>query len=116
LSSAMPSSRSSAIKRTDRRAIGTECQGCGKMFGSKFSYDQHRRSYFLRGTACYALPDENRLIVTAAARPNMSTAVLERRPATRTRGRGPERYILHIMDMKHILHFERSQIGSTPGG
>ena len=45
---------------------------------------------FLRGTACYAQPDQNRLIVTAVARPNMSTAVLERRPATRTRGRGQE--------------------------
>ena len=100
----MPSSRFSGIKRTDRRAIGTECQGCGKIFGSMFSYDQHRRSYFLRGTACYAQPDQSRLMVTAAARPNMSIAVLERRPATRTRGRGQESYILHIMDIKHILH------------
>ena len=100
----MPSSRFSGIKRTDRRAIGTECQGGGKIFGSMFSYDQHRRSYFLRGTACYAQPDQNRLIVTAAARPNMSTAVLERRPATRTRGRGQESYTLHIMAIKHILH------------
>ena len=100
----MPSSRFSGIKRTDRRAISTECQGCGKLFGSMFSYDQHRRSYFLRGTACSAQQDQNRLIVTAAARPNMSIAVLERRPATRTRGKGQVRYILHIMDIKHILH------------
>ena len=88
LSIEMQSSRASAMKRTDRRAIGTECLGCQRMFGSIYSYDQHRRSPFLRGTACYALADENRLIVTAAPRPNMSTAALERRQAKRTRGRG----------------------------
>ena len=87
LSIAMQSSRESAMKRTDRRAIGTECLGCGKMFGSMYSSDQHRCSANLRGTACYAFPDENRLIVTAAPRPNMSTAALERRPAKSTRGR-----------------------------
>jgi hypothetical protein len=76
----MQSSHASAMKRTDRLAIGTECLGCGKMFGSMYSYDQHLRSAYLRGTACYALPDESRLIVTAAPRPspNMSTAGLER--------------------------------------
>ena len=88
LSIEMQSSRASAMKRTDRRAIGTECLGYQRMFGSIYSYDQHRRSPFLRGTACYALADENRLIVTAAPRPNMSTAALERRKAKRTRGRG----------------------------
>ena len=95
LSIAMQSSRASAMKRTDRRAIGTECLGCQRMFGSIYSYDlhmdsydQHRRSPFVRGTACYAFADENRLIVTAAPRPNMSTAALERRQAKRTRGRG----------------------------
>ncbi len=30
------------MKRTDGRAIGTECQGCGKLFGTLFAYDQHR--------------------------------------------------------------------------
>ncbi len=80
--------RSSVMKQTARRAIGTECQSCGKMFGTMFSYDQHRRSAYLRGTACYALPNETRVVVTAAPRPNMSTAVLERRPAKRTRGGG----------------------------
>ena len=88
LSFEMQSSRASAMKRTDRRAIGTECQGCGKLFGTLFAYDQHLCSKLLRGTACCALPDENRMIVTAAPRPNMSTAALERRQAKRTRGRG----------------------------
>ncbi len=81
-------SRTSAMKKTDRRAIGTECQGCGRMFGTLFAYDQHRRSRVLLGTACCALPDENRFNVTAAQRPNMSTAALERRPAKSTRGGG----------------------------
>ncbi len=76
------------MKTTDGRAIGTECQVCGRMFGTLFAYYQHRRSRVLRGTACCALPDENRFNVTAALRPNMSTAALERRPAKRTRGGG----------------------------
>ena len=88
LNIAMRSSRTSAMKRTDGRAIGTECQGCGRLFGTLFAYDQHtgRRSRVLRGTACCALPDENRMNVTAAPRPNMSTAALERRQAKRKRG------------------------------
>jgi hypothetical protein len=55
------------------------------MFVALFAYDQHRRSRVLRGTACCALPEDNRFNVTAAPRPNMSTqastAALERRPA-----------------------------------
>ncbi len=54
-----------AMKRTDRRDIGTGCQGCGKMFGSMFAYDKHQGVAFLRETACYALPDENNITVTA---------------------------------------------------
>ena len=104
LNIAMRSSRTSAMKRTDGRAIGTECQGCGKLFGTLFAYDQHRRSKLLRGTACCALPDENRLNVSAAPRPNMSTAALERRPAQRTRGGGQTLHILHILQIMHIWH------------
>ena len=89
------------MKRTDRRAIGTECQGCGKLFSSQFAYDQHRRSPFLHATPCYALPDENRVNVTAVARPNMSTAALDRRPAKRVRG---SIHILHTQHILHILH------------
>ncbi len=81
----MHSSRASALRRTEGQAIGRECQGCGKLFASLFAYDQHRHRSYLRGTACYALPDEKRINVTAAPRPNMSTAALERRPAKRTR-------------------------------
>ncbi len=88
LNSFKRSLRTSAMKKIDTRAIGTECQGCGRMLGTLFAYDQHRRSRVLRGTACCALPDENRFNVTAARRPNMSTAALEHRPAKRTRGGG----------------------------
>ena len=73
------------MKQTARRAIGTECQSCGKMFGTMFSYEC---SAYLRGTACYALPNETRVDVTAVQRPSMSSAVLERRPAKRTQGGG----------------------------
>ena len=93
LSITMHASRVSAMKQTDRLAIGTECKCCSKMFASMYAYEEHRgcarrRSPFVRGTACYAMmPDEMRITVTAAPRANMSTAVLERRPAKRTRGR-----------------------------
>ena len=74
------------MKLTAKRAIGTECQGCERLFSTMFKYHQHRRSPFLYGTSCHALPNENRVTVTAAPRANMSTAALERRPAQRTRG------------------------------
>ena len=89
LSIAMKSSRASAMKRMDRRAIGTECQGCHRMFTTLFAYEQHRRSAYLRGTACYAFPDEKRVNVTAVPRANMSTALVERRAAKRSRGPAP---------------------------
>ena len=81
-----------AAKRTDRQSVGIECNGCQKMFASSFSYDQHRRSGYLRGTACYAFSDENKTTVTAAQRPNMSTASLERTNGQRKRGN-----LLHIL-------------------
>ena len=85
------SSRSVVMKRTDRRAIGTECLHRRRL----------PRSRFLHGTACSALPDENRVNVTAVPRPNMSTAALDRRPAQRVRG---SIHILHTQHILHILH------------
>jgi hypothetical protein len=117
LSCDMHSSRSLAMKQTARRAIGTECQSCGKMFGTTFSYDQHRRSAYLRGTACYALPNETRVVVTAAPRPNMSTAVLERRLAKRTRGGGRIMPYFCIFSKGSIFCILiHSQKGPTSGG
>ena len=78
----------SASKKVEKRLAGIECNGCNKIFASLFRYDQHRRSDALRGTACSALPDENRTSLYAVSRPNMSTASLLPRPAHRTRG-GP---------------------------
>ena len=74
------SSSKSAMKRTD------ECDVCGKMFHTVNAYNQHRRSFCLRGTGYFALPEQTRVNVIAAARPNMSTAAVEGRPAKRTRG------------------------------
>jgi len=103
LSIAMKSSRASATKRMDRRVIGTECHGCHHMFATKYAYDQHRRSRHLRGTACYAFPDEKRVNVTAVSRANMSTALVERRAAKRTRGAAPNLHILHIMSVSAYI-------------
>ena len=112
----MRSSRTSAMKRTDGRTIGIECQGCGRLFGTLFAYDQHRRSRVLRGTACCALPDENRFNVTAALRPNMSTTALERRPAKRTRGGGQKKHILNSLQIMHIIHIATISERAYPRG
>ena len=76
------------MTRTDRRAIGTECDVCGKMFQVQTvkAYNQHQSSFYLHGTACFALPDQTRVNVILGARPNMSTAAVERRTVKRTRG------------------------------
>ena len=101
----------SASKRFDRRLAGVECNGCNKIFPTLFRYDQHRRSDGLRGTACSALPDENRTNLYAVSRPNMSTASLIRRPAHRTRGgavnktsKKPASHTCYLFDIPHILH------------
>ncbi len=63
------------MKRTDRRAIDTECEHCGKLFlhNCLHMISTDAVSTYAR-TACYALFDENRVTVSAVARPNMSTA------------------------------------------
>ena len=119
LSNEMHSSRSSAIKKTARLAIGIECQshGCGKMFGTMFSYDQHQRSAYLRGTACYALLNETMVHVTAVPRPSMSTAVLERRPAKRTRGGGRIKpYLAYSVYEAYFAYWFILRSGLPPGG
>ncbi len=75
----MRSHCTSAMKSIHGRAIGTECQVCGRLFGTLFAYDQHRRSKMLRGSACCAFPDENRMNVTSVPRQNRFTAALERK-------------------------------------
>ena len=115
----------SASKKVEKRLAGIECNGCNKIFASLFRYDQHRRSDALRGTACSALPDENRTSLYAVSRPNMSTASLLRRPAHRTRGSTvnttsektqkhsfPEHDILHIL---YILEYFSYFFFPTPG-
>ena len=68
------------MKRTD------ECNVCGKMIHTVKAYNQYQCSFYSRGTGCFASPEQTRVNVIAAARPNMSTAAVERRPAKRTRG------------------------------
>lgn len=104
------------MKSIHGRAIGTACQGCGRLFGTLFAYDQHRRSKMLRGTACCAFPDENRMNVTSVPRQNMSTAALEHRPAQRTQGGGENSHILHILQIMHIRHTARISERAYPRG
>ena len=106
------SSSKSAMTRTDRRAIGTECDVCGKMFHTVKAYNQHRRSFYLRGTACFALPGQTRVNVVAGARPNMSAAAVERRPAKQTRGTEN----MHYLCIFSIFYIFCSQNGPSPGG
>ena len=91
----MRASGKNVSKQTNRRAVGVECVGCGRIFPTSFSYDQHRRSPYVRGTPCCAFPDENKINLSAAPRSNMSTAALERRAGQRMRGNG-EHIIAYI--------------------
>ena len=63
------SSSKSAMKRID------ECDVCGKMFRTVKAYNQHQRSFYLRGTGCFALQEQIRVNFIAAARPNTSEHV-----------------------------------------
>ena len=88
LSVEIHSSCALAMKQIDRLAIDTECKDCGKLFlhNCVHMINTGAVSTYAR-TACYALLDENRVAVTAVARPNMSTAAVEQLPAKRTRGK-----------------------------
>ena len=72
--------------RTDRKAVGTECHGCGKMFSHLFAYDHHRRSSASRNRASALI--QNRFGVSAMTHANMTTAAVQRRQAQRTGGDG----------------------------
>jgi hypothetical protein len=72
--------------RTERKAVGTECHGCGKMFSHLLAYDQHRRSPASRNRACALI--QNRFDVSAMTHANMTTAAVQRRQAQRTGGDG----------------------------
>ncbi len=91
-------------KGTHRLAVGIECDGRERMFPTSFSYDQHRRSPFMRGTASCAFPDENRTTVTATQRLNMSTAAVERRKGQRMQGTILQN--MHIVLILHIMHIK----------
>ena len=107
---------SSKSVTTDRLAIGTQCIDCEKLFPSVKAYNQHRRSFYLRGTGCFALPEQTRVNVTAGARPNMSTAAVERRPAKRTRGTENMNYLCIFSIFYKFCNNKKSQNGPTPGG
>ena len=65
----------SIMQSDSRRIVGTLCLKCNKRFNSTFAYQQHRRSWRLRATACYSLDEQGSELV-ASRRPNLSTAAL----------------------------------------
>jgi len=68
-----------ATAQRPRRGIGTQCDACGKQFPTSYAFDQHRRSGYLVGTGCHVLDDgSTRSLLVATARPNMSTAMLQK--------------------------------------
>lgn len=70
-----------ATAQRPRRGIGTQCNACGKQFATSswYAFDQHRRSGYLIGTGCHVLDDgSTRSLLVATARPNMSTAMLQK--------------------------------------
>ena len=68
-----------ATAQRPRRGIGTQCDACGKQFATSYAFDQHRRSGYLIGTGCHVLDDgSTRSLLVATARPNMSTAMLQK--------------------------------------
>ena len=68
-----------SIMQSDaRRIVGTMCLKCNKRFNSTFAYQQHRRSWRLRATACYSLDEQGSKLV-ASRRPNLSTAAAVQR-------------------------------------
>ncbi len=98
----MPAARSSVTTRRDKTLVGIQCIGCTKVFKTSFSFDQHRCSVHLRGTACYSLPEKIRSDLYAVKRQNTSTATLQETAFHRSRGYKSELHILHIL---HISHF-----------
>ena len=67
------------VSKRARRAIGTVCDACGKQFSTALGYDQHRRSGYLRGTACHVGHNgTNRSQLVATSRATMSTAMLQK--------------------------------------
>ncbi len=91
------------MKSTDGQAVGLECEGCHRIFPTLYQYDQHRRSPFLRGTNCYAIPASNKTELTAAPRPNKTIAAVEPRMGHRMRGKRQNIFCRHCI-LNHILH------------
>jgi hypothetical protein len=72
-----------AAKRV-RRAIGTVCDACGKIFATSYGFDRHRTSGYLIGTPCHVLDDgSTRSHLVSTARVTMSTAMLQKLKASR---------------------------------
>ncbi len=60
---------------TNATDVLVECNKCNEVFATQLQYDQYRlgRSWCLRKSACYALPDTSRANLYVQQRPNMST-------------------------------------------
>jgi hypothetical protein len=114
----MRAAGSSVSQRRHMRPVGIECKGRDKVFSESFSYDQHKSSAHLCGTACFSLPEKTRMCMQRNA-PTcpLSTATLQETAFHRSRG--CESHILHILHVLHIVSIEEkniSQNGPYRGG
>ncbi len=103
----------------NRRAVGTECQGCGKMCFHLFAHYQHRHSPTSRNSSCNFI--QHRSDMAAVPRANMSTAAVERchRSCWAPTGTAHARWrtILHILPITHIPqipHIKHISNGAYP--
>ena len=97
------------ILANDRRIAGLFCDACNRRFGSRFAYDQHRRSSRLIGTACYTGNDDQHHELISSRRSNISTALLRIGHARSRASRWPTHIIKAITNIplknRIILHF-----------
>ena len=76
-------------------------------------YDQHRHKPFLRGTECYAIPESNNAELTAAPRPNKSTAAVERRVGYHVARAKRQNIFCRFCILNHILHIIHTRLHSN---
>ena len=95
--------------------MGNASNACNELntsnhcFGSRFAYDQHRRSFRLIGTACYTGNDDQHHELISSRRSNISTALLRIGHARSRASRWPTHIIKAITNIplknRIILHF-----------
>ena len=111
-----------AAKRV-RRAIGTVCDACGKIFATSYGFDRHRTSGYLIGTPCHVLDDgSTRSHLVSTARATMSTAMLKKLKASRRKHRSVGKkstygaYFAYLINIYLGCNSRRGIDATPPGG